>query len=355
MINFKVGILGAGRISSVIAETLNKLDSFEPYAIAARDKSRADDFAAKHHIAKSYGSYEELVQDPEVELVYIGTVNSTHAPLAEMCIRAGKPCLVEKPFSYNAVTAKKVLDLAAEKNVFCGEAMWLRYVPMMSMLTDIIHNKKLIGPLKFITANLGYDLRDSQRVLSPETAGGALLDIGIYPITAVFMLMGQAPASMASAYSRLKTGVDAIDSVQMNFNNGAQASIYTTMMTDTDNRIMIYGEGGRIEVDNCNNPQEIRIYTGKNELAKTINPPDNQINGYEYEFLAAREAVIVGKLDTPQHPRISILQVMAFMDMLRKAWQVFYPLPGEPSPEEIARMEAERKAAMQAGKKKPEK
>jgi len=318
-----------------MAARQNQLGGFEPYAIAARDKDRADAFAEKYKIQKAYGSYEELVNDPEVEMIYIGTVNSTHADLAKLCINAGKPCLVEKPFSYNAVTSNEVLKLAAEKNVFCSEAMWLRYQPLMGLLVDLIHKRKIIGPVKYVSANLGMNLRDKERLTNLEYAGGVLLDLGIYPLTATIIAIGDVPASVASAYSRLNSGVDAIDTIQMNFKNGAQASVFTTMMTQTDNRVYIYGAGGRIEVDGVNYPTEIRLYNVENKMVQAFNPPESQLSGYEYEFIAAREAVITGKIDTPQHNAVSIMQMVSFMDMLRRAWHVVYPLPGEPDPESL--------------------
>ncbi len=338
MIGFKIGFMGAGRIADVVSETISKLDYFESYAIAARDLDRAEAFKEKHGFKVAYGSYEELVNDPEVELIYIATVNSNHAELAKMCINAGKPCLVEKPFSYNAATTKEVLDLATEKNVFCGEAMWLRYTPMMLMLISLIREKNIIGPVKYISANLCYDLTKKERMLKLETAGGALLDIGIYPLTAVLMVMGEAPVSIASGFTKLNTGVDAIDTVQMNFKSGAQASIFTSMMMESDNSLMIYGAAGRIEVDNVNCPTAMRIYKANGELLDTITPPETQISGYEYEFLAAREAIITGHLDTPQHPRANIMQMADFMNQLRNTWQISFPLPGEKNSDDLKKM-----------------
>ena len=124
----------------------------------------------------------------------------------------------------------------------------------------------------------------------------------------------------------------------MNFKSGAQASIFTSMMMESDNSLMIYGAAGRIEVDNVNCPTAMRIYKANGELLDTITPPETQISGYEYEFLAAREAIITGHLDTPQHPRANIMQMADFMNQLRNTWQISFPLPGEKNSDDLKKM-----------------
>ena len=164
MINFKVGIMGAGKIAGVIADTLKDLDAFEAYAIASRDTEKAAAFAKEHGVTKYYGSYEELVADPDVELIYIATPHSHHAEHAKLCLNAGKPVLVEKAFSYNAATTEEVLNLAKEKNLFCGEAMWIRFMPMYRLMAEYIQ-KGAIGRVNNITCSLGYSLLREERLL----------------------------------------------------------------------------------------------------------------------------------------------------------------------------------------------
>ena len=332
MIEFKVGILGAGHIAGVVADTLNKLEGFTPYAVASRDLDKAIAFGTEHDIKTCYGSYEELLNDPEVELVYIATVNSNHAELAIKCIDAGKPSLVEKPFSYNAKSAAAVLKYADEKKVFCGEAMWLRYVPMMSLTLDLL-KKGLIGDVRTVIASLGYDLRKVERLKSMETAGGALLDLGIYPLTTVFMIMGAPPMSVASNYSKLNTGVDAFSTIQMSFPKGRFATVTTSMMATLDNKAILYGTEGRIEIENVVCPNRVRVFAPDGKQTQELNLTERHISGYEYEFIAAREAVIVGRMETPQNTRNDILSLYNFTDTLRKTWNLIYPLPGEDSVE----------------------
>lgn len=329
MIDFKVGIMGAGKIAGVVADTLNQVATFEPYAIASRDINKANEFGDKYNIEKRYGSYEELVNDPDVELIYIATPHSHHAEQAKMCINAGKPVLVEKAFSYNAATAKEVLDLAKEKNVFCGEAMWIRYLPMYIVIMDYIR-KGVIGRVNNITCSLGYDLRKKERVTSPELAGGALLDLGCYPINLFSMIYGDTKCTIASSCSMLETGVDAHDILQFNFPNGRNATATISLMYKTDNKAYIYGDLGYIEVDNINCPEAFRIYHGDHKLITEIKLPEKQVTGYEYEFIEARKAIILGHVETPQMPHSETIRIMTIMDTLRHQWKYILPMEEQP-------------------------
>ena len=333
MIEFSIGILGAGHIAGKVAETINALDGFRIAAVAAREDSRAKEFAEKYEIPKAYGSYDELLKDEEVELIYVATVNSNHALWAKKCIDAGKPVLVEKPFSYNSATATKVIQYARDKGVFIGEAMWTRFVPLMDRLREILA-KKTIGIVRYVTTSLGYNLRDKERLLRPDLAGGALLDLGVYPLYMANLAIGMMPKSMASSMIGTSTGVDAFETIQMTYPQGQGATAVVSMMTELDNRTVIYGTDGRIEVEGTNDPTAVSVFDKDGELLEEYVQPDNQISGYEYEFLAAREAIITGKIETEQVKHIETAQTLSFMDALRSTWNLRFPLPDEPKPDE---------------------
>ena len=325
MINFRVGILGAGKIAGIIADTLNKLDAFEPYAIASRDIDKANEFGDKYNIEKRYGSYEELANDPDVELIYIATPHSHHAEQAKMCLNAGKPILVEKAFSYNAATTEEVLNLAKEKKLFSGEAMWIRFLPMYKLMLEYIQ-RGAIGKVYNITCSLGYDLRTKERVAKPELAGGALLDLGVYPINLISMIYGMDPAAIASTCVRLETGVDAQNILQFSFKGGISATAFTTMMYKADNKAFIYGDRGYIEIDNINFPESFRIYHGDGKLVAETKIPEKQISGYEFEFLAAREAIILGNPEFKEMPHSETVRIMKLLDALRNTWKLKFPM-----------------------------
>ncbi len=330
MIEYNIGILGAGHIAGVIAETLKRMNGFCPYAIASRDPERAKEFAEKYEIEKCYDSYDELLADPDVELVYIATVNSTHVELAKKALDAGKPVFVEKPFSYNSVTAKELLDYAAERELYCGEAMWLRFNPLMISLADQI-KKGLIGDPRTIVANIGYNLAGIERILKPELGGGAILDIGIYPFVAIFMLMGGTPTQVTSDPPLVtNTGVDVYSTVYMKYPQGRSAIAITTAMSKMDNTLTVYGTHGHLVIDNVNNPTKVTVYGPDGNPKMELTPENKDYNGYEYEFKAAREAAIVGKLENKENTRSMILGLYQFTDILRKIWNTVFPLPGEP-------------------------
>lgn len=328
MISFNVGIMGTGSIAHKVADTLKKLEGFSIAAVASRDKEKADEFAKEFEIEKSYGSYEELTKDPDIELVYVATVNSTHADLAKLCINNNKPVLVEKPFSYNAATAKEVLDLAKEKNVFCGEALWTRFMPQLFVTLDGIR-KGVIGDVRFVSSSFGYNVGHKERILQPELAGGALLDLGLYPFQATLTTLPIPPVSMMSSNVKFNTNLDAQDTFVINYPQGRTATIFISTINQLSNRMTINGTKGYVEIEGVNSFDKVTFYSSKGEVIQEINPPEGQISGYEYEFLSSRKAIITGKIENMEHSHAAILANLSLFDNFRKSWGMFFPLPGE--------------------------
>ena len=185
----KIGILGAGGIAVQMAKTVAGMKDVENYAVAARSFERAQAFAEKYGFSKAYGSYEEMLADPQVDLVYIATPHSHHYLHAKMCLEAGKNVLCEKAFTVNADQARKLFTLAKEKNLLITEAIWTRYMPSRKMIDDII-SSGVIGEVTAVTANLNYAISEVERIRKPELAGGALLDVGVYTINFASMVLG---------------------------------------------------------------------------------------------------------------------------------------------------------------------
>ena len=182
----RVGIVGAGWIAEKAAITLNGLKECDAYAIASRSQEKAADFAAKWNIPKAYGSYSELIADPDVDLIYIATPHSHHYDITKEALLAGKPCLVEKAFMANARQTEEILTIAREQNVFLAEAIWTRYQPAVGIVRNLISNGR-IGTPQLITATLGYSMGRKERIFRPDLCGGALLDLGVYAINFVRM------------------------------------------------------------------------------------------------------------------------------------------------------------------------
>lgn len=325
-----VAILGAGNIARQMAKTLRLMkargDKVELYAVGSRDKARAEAFAQVEGFAKAYGSYEELLRDDGVDLVYIATPHSHHGEQIEECVTHGKAVLCEKAFTATAAQAERALALAKEKGVLVTEAIWTRYVPMRRMLDELLVSGA-IGTPRVLTANLGYTIYDKERIRRPELAGGALLDVGVYVLNFAAMVFGTQVERMESSVRLMDTGVDMQESITLHYPDGRMAELMATAACNTSRRCWIYGDQGCAEVDNVNNPRRITLYANANDPAsvtRVIDAPP-QLTGYEYEVLACLRALETGALECPEMPHAETLRIMRWMDTLRHSWDMRYP------------------------------
>ncbi|MBE6852326.1 MAG: Gfo/Idh/MocA family oxidoreductase [Ruminococcus sp.] len=317
-----IGILGSGSIAGKMAYTISQMKDAELYAVASRTKEKAVSFAEKWNIPVYYDSYEALVRDSNIDLVYIATPHSRHFEDCMLCIENNKNVLCEKAFTANAVQAGKVLSFAKEKKLFICEAIWTRFMPMRFVLNEIIESG-VIGKISSLTANLGYELSEKERVQKPELAGGALLDLGIYPINFALMAFGNDIADISSTCVKNIYGVDITNSIVITFSDGKLAVLHSNAAAETDKLGVIYGTKGRIEFCNINNCEGIRVILNDNTITHYETP--KQISGYEYEVKAAIDAIRNGKTETIYMPHSETIRVMEIMDNLRKEWGVVYP------------------------------
>ena len=301
-------------------------DKVELYAVGSRDKARAEAFAQAEGFAKAYGSYEELLRDDGVDLVYIATPHSHHGEQIEQCVTHGKAVLCEKAFTATAAQAERALALAKEKGVLVTEAIWTRYVPMRRMLDELLASGA-IGTPRVLTANLGYTIYGKERIRRPELAGGALLDVGVYVLNFAAMVFGTQVERMESSVRLMDTGVDMQESITLHYPDGRMAELMATAACNTSRRCWIYGDQGCAEVDNVNNPRRITLYANANDPAsvtRVIDAPP-QLTGYEYEVLACLRALETGALECPEMPHAETLRIMRWMDTLRHSWDMRYP------------------------------
>ena len=318
----KLGILGAGGIASTMAKTVAGMEDVEAYAVAARDLGRAREFAQKYDVKKAYGSYEEMLADDEVELVYIATPHSHHYLHAKMCLEAGKYVLCEKAFTVNAEQAQKLFDLAKEKKLLITEAIWTRYMPSRKMINDIIKSG-VIGEVTAVTANLSYTVSHVERIRKPELAGGALLDVGVYPINFASMVLGDKVKDV-KATAIFQNGVDILDSIAMVFEGDRMATLQCGAREISDRMGSIFGTRGYMQVQNINNPEKITVFdTDHKEVASYVVP--EQISGYEYEVESCMKAIQEGKLECPEMPHAETIRIMKILDDIRKSWN--YEIP----------------------------
>ena len=320
----KLAILGPGRIADIVTNALVATPEIECYAVASRNLERSKAFAEKFGFQKAYGSYEEMLSDPEVQLVYITTPHSHHYEQMMMCLEYGKNVICEKAFTVNADMAKKVYAKAKEKGLYAAEAIWTRYMPSRKMIQDII-DSGIIGKLNVVTANLSYDIDWKERLVDPALAGGALLDIGIYGLNFALMHFGTDIERVESSVWMTPSGVDGMETITIFYKDGRMAALNHTIYARSDRKGIFHGEKGYVVVENINNPNAINVYDDNDQLLAHYDVPE-QINGYEYEFIEAVRCIEEGKIESDSMPAADSIYVMELMDSLRKDWGMIYPM-----------------------------
>ena len=322
--DLRVGIIGSGWIAEKAAITLNGQEGLTCFAIGSRTLSKAREFASKWNVVRAYGSYSELIADDDVDLVYVGTPHSHHYDVTVEALEHGKPCLVEKAFMANYEQSLRVVNLARQKKVFLAEAIWTRYQPIVPLIRQLMAEGR-IGTPRLITATLGYSMGDKPRIMRPDLCGGALLDLGVYGINFVKMFWPKKIVQTESQCVKSDTGMDLTNAISFVFEDGLLANIQSSACCVGHNEGIIAGTEGCLVVDNINNPQTLRVYGPDRTFIEEIRVP-RQITGYEYQFLACKQALEEGLTETHYMPLDETLEVMKMMDDLRRKWGVSYPM-----------------------------
>ena len=319
----KLGIIGAGHIAIKMARTLaGKPQGCECYAVASRDLEKARAFASEHGIPKAYGSYKELVEDPEVDIVYIATPHSFHHEHTRMALEFGKPCLVEKAFTMNAREAEDLVNISESRGVFLTEAIWTRYLPMSHKVAELL-NEGIIGEPKLLRASLCYPVTHKERIQRPELGGGALLDLGVYVLNFARMYFGTDIVKTATSCVTGPTGVDLQESISLTYGDGRMANLQASALCINDRQGIISGTEGSIIVDNVNCPSRIDVYRGY-DLVQTIGLPADFITGFEYQVFECQRCLSEGLVESPMMPHNETVAVMRQMDGLRAEWGIGY-------------------------------
>ncbi len=319
----KIGIMGAGRIAVILADTMNKIPEVECYGVASRDLEKAKIFAEEHGFQHAFGSYEEMLADENVELIYIATPHSHHYRHMKMCLDYGKHVLCEKSFTVNEKQAAEIFRIAEDKKLLVTEAIWTRYMPSRKMINDLL-DEKVVGDVRKMTANLNYPLLNKERIVKPELAGGALLDVGIYPLNFAYMHFGDNVQKIVSAAQMTSAGVDGENGMILLYEDGRMAVLNSGIHGKSDSEGVFYGSTGCMIVENINNPESIKIYDTDRNFIREIKVPE-QISGYEYEIIETISCIEEGKLECPSMPHEETLRMMRIMDELRFDWGMKYP------------------------------
>lgn len=243
------GIIGTGGIASAFAADLALLPDAEVVGVGSRSQQAADRFGDRFGIARRYATYEQLVADPDVDAVYVSTPHPMHHGAALLAIRAGKAVLVEKPFTINTAEARDLVAEARSRGTFLMEAMWTRFLPHVVKVRELLAAGRL-GDVRSVLADHGqWFAKDAEhRIFAPVLGGGALLDLGIYPISFASMILGR-PTKITAVSDQAFTGVDAQTSVLLQYDGGEQAVLFTSVETRSPNRAAINGTEARIEID----------------------------------------------------------------------------------------------------------
>lgn len=340
------GIIGCGRISGAFVSALTsvsaKTKAASVAACAARSLSSAQKFAAEHNIPKAYDSYQDLVADPEIDVVYIGTLHISHSEHAQLALNHGKHVVVEKPMAMNAREAEVTIALAREKGLFFFEAMWTRFFPAMQHVREVLA-KGVIGEVQHVQADMGFAFEaDNDRIWKRSMGGGALLDIGIYPLAFITFALGTSPTKI-TAVGRLSDDDEKVDvyaNVTLEFPGRKFATMQYSAYTQLQEITTYHGTKGRITIGSpAHMPTKVEVTTygkefGQEETATTEFPLAEpapgvtfvfpQVGGFTYEAEAATNAIKNKQVELPEYTPDESLGIQKIMDEIRKQLGLVY-------------------------------
>jgi predicted dehydrogenase len=316
------GILATGGIANSFTEDLALLPDAEIAAVGSRTLDAAQRFAAAHGIPRAHGSWAELAADPEVDVVYVATPHSAHHEAARLCLTAGKAVLCEKPLTLDLASAQDLATVAQERGVFLMEAMWMRTIPAIRRIAELVADG-VIGDVTAVNADFGIagPFEPSHRLRDPALGGGALLDLGVYPITFAHLFLG--PPQRTTALATLTPeGVDDNTGIVLGYDGGAIASLHCGIVGASPTTATIVGETGRIELPApFFRPDRFTIYHG--QQAEVVQVPIRG-NGMGYEAEEVMRCLREGLTESPLVPLSSTLDVLRCMDAIRAQIGVSY-------------------------------
>ena len=330
MRTIKWGILACGRIAKKFASDLKHVEGAELVAVASRDIEKAKAFAAEFPAKHVVGSYEELVQIEDVDVIYVASPHSHHYEHTLLCLNHGKAVLCEKAFAINAKQAEEMITLARSKKVFLMEALWSRFLPHYLKMKSLIEEGKL-GQVKGVLANFGFKPVDPvpQRLFDPALGGGALLDIGIYPVFLAQSILG-VPDEIIAHMNPAPTGVDEQCAIQFKYNDGSSASLFSTLASNLETDADIFGSSGRIRLTSrfYEPSATIQYYPGHVD-SRTLVPVERGPGfGYQYEATHVGQCLRNGLSESPVWSLTDTLQLMQTMDGVRDKMGLRYGVDG---------------------------
>jgi predicted dehydrogenase len=306
------GIVGPGRIAEKVAGDFGFVDAATPVAVASRSAGRAEEFARRHGLARAYGSYAEILADPEVDVLYVATPHAQHHALALAALRAGKALLVEKSFTATTAGAAEVVDLARESGIFVMEAMWTRFQPAVVTLRELVAGGA-IGEVRSVQADLGVarDYEPTDRLFDLALGGGALLDLGVYVVSFAQMLLGT-PERVVAAGSLFPSGVDAEASLLLDHGDGRTATLTTSLRQALPGQARVFGTAGWIDViPRFHHPHTIVLHRAGAEPETITHRPLG--GGYAHELIEVTACLRAGRAESAAMPLADTLAVQSVL------------------------------------------
>lgn len=318
MSKYKWGIIGPGSIANQFATALTPIENGELYAVASRSIERAESFAKQYNAEVVFDNYQALASDPQVDIIYIATPHSHHFQLAKMCLQAGKHVLMEKPLTVNAAQTKKLIELSNKHEVVFQEALWSRFMPCFAQVKSWMEEGQ-IGEVQYITSQIGFAFggRPDHRLLNPDLAGGAILDLGVYSVSLSQFLLAEYPDSVSAMGYINQYNVDDNTFVNMHYPSGVFSQFTCTIAGQCSNVMSVHGKLGSIIIPAF-------FWNGGQAILKKEGQPDqhldfpHQVNGFEYQIEGTMDCVRKGTLCNEVMNHKDSHNVMQTMDEIRK-------------------------------------
>ncbi|MFW5801034.1 MAG: Gfo/Idh/MocA family protein [Spirochaeta sp.] len=321
------GIIGCGSIAHSFAQAVPFTSNAILTTVASRTPNKAKDFAEEYHSEDNpitaYTTYEELAEDPAVEAVYVATTHNFHYENVLLCLRNKKHVLCEKPITINSAQLRTLQKTAAEHGCFLMEALWTRFLPGIRKLQELI-DEEAIGTVRLLQATFGIHKNDDpeHRMLNPRLAGGALLDLGIYPLNFAHIVYGKELESSESLAYIGPTGVDETSAYLLRFSGGRIAMLTSSCAVETPHTAVLYGTEGSITVEDFFHPSSLALRKGDTTTTFDVGYPST---GFQFETEEASRCIRSGLTESPVMPLSESLHIMGLMDRFRDSWQMHYP------------------------------
>ncbi|MFD5854505.1 Gfo/Idh/MocA family protein [Streptomyces chartreusis] len=320
------GVLGTGWIAERFIGSVRRHTRQRFAAVASRGAARAEEFAVRHDITRAYGSYEELVADGSVDVVYVATEHTAHLACARLALEAGKHVLVEKPLGINAAQAAEIARLASDRGLFCAEALWTFFLPRFDVVRQVL-DSGMLGEVRSVLADMGeyFDPAGGHRILRADLAGGPLLDLGTYPVSLATWVLGRAETVQASGVQH-PAGVNGQVGAVLNTERGGQAVLHTTLFGDTPTTATVAGTEGALHLPGpFYHPGDVLFTPTGGGTPRTYTEPRTAHEGLHFEATEVARCIRNGQLETPLRPLADSIATMRVMDEIRHRCGIDFP------------------------------